>query len=113
MIPVSPRAADQDLLGVGQVELFTEDRLGPEGDLQELAEWSCGSVAQIRAEQSCAAEGAVLQHPGAHEALCLTLERGQWHVESYGELGGGVLVLAGEGGARRARLFDVGAGRSA
>ena len=50
VIPLSPRAEDQDVLGVGQVELFTDDRLRSEGDFEELGEWSCGSVAQIRAE---------------------------------------------------------------
>jgi hypothetical protein len=50
-------------------------------------------VAQIRAKQPCPAEGAILQDPGADETLCLTMERCEWHVESLGELGEGVLVL--------------------
>jgi hypothetical protein len=64
-----------------------------ETDLQELDEWSSGSVTQIRAQEPCPAKGTVLQEAGNHEALRLTLERGQWHVESLRELGEGVLVL--------------------
>ena len=93
MISLRPGAVDQDLLGVGQVELLTDDRLRSEGDLQELGEWSCGSVAQIRAQESCSAEGALLQDPGADEALCLTLERGERHDESFRELGERVLMV--------------------
>ena len=54
---------------------------------------SCGWVAQIRAEKPCSAEGSVLEQAGDDEALRLTLERGQWHVEFHGEFGEGVLVL--------------------
>jgi hypothetical protein len=36
VVPASPRAVDQDLLGVGQVELFADDRLRRENDLEEL-----------------------------------------------------------------------------
>lgn len=73
-VPVSPRAEDQDGLGVVQVELLTDDRLRPEGDFEELGEWSCGSVAQIRAEKPCPPKGPVLEQAGDDESLRLTLQ---------------------------------------
>jgi hypothetical protein len=93
VITLSPRAVDQHPLDVGQVEVLTDDRLRSEGDLQEPGEWSCCSVAQIRAEEPWHGQGSVLQDPGDHKALRLTLECGQWHVESLRQLGGGVLML--------------------
>jgi hypothetical protein len=44
VIPLGPRAVDQDLLGVGQVELFTDHRLRSEGDSRS---WVSGTMARL------------------------------------------------------------------
>jgi len=52
-----------------------------------LGEWVCGAVPQISPEEAVPAEGAALEQADDDEALRLTLQGGQWHVEFLREVG--------------------------